>query len=320
MSGSRRRTPSDGDRERFGVAWQGPAHPLCNADDVHQSLSNDFSALIRARHLSRPLGVAFTLAPDQTARAASQQLKKRQFDAAPVIAERGPVGIFVADDAKDCGQTDAVADLMRPLASELVVSSEMPLSSLMRRMQRERFLFVLDANGINGFITPTDLGTVPVRTHFYLQLAHLESTLSFHLRALYPDQGAAIALLSQGARERQAKIANDLRRKDRFIDDLSCLSLDDLIGIAAHTTAFKQAFEGSPATMRTARHGLTDFRNDIMHASRTFSSSDKLVNREEHLEALIEAAASLGLGRDDAADHRCDDASVALRPSEDLLR
>lgn len=277
---------------------------------VHDSLSHGFSTLIRASHLSRPLSLAFTLAPGQSARVIAQQMRERQFDAAPVMTDHGPIGVFVADEADRCGEAATVEDSMHPLTAELVVSSEMPLSSLMRRMQFEQFLFVITANGIEGFITPTDLGTVPVRTHFYLQLAHLESALSAHLRALYPNQSAAIALLTPTARERQARIADDLRQKDRFIDDLSCVSLDDLIGIAAKTDAFRRAFEGAGATMRTARRGLSDFRNEIMHPSRTFSSTEKLVKREEYLQALIEAAASLGRGVNEGADRKDDGVSA----------
>lgn len=147
---------------------------------------------------------------------------------------------------------------------------------------------------MSGFITATDLGSVPARTHFYLQLAHLESTLGAQLRRCYPDQAEAISLLSPNRQECQSKIAEDLRSKDRFIDDLSCVSLDDMITIAADSQAFRQAFEGANVTMRAARRGIGDFRNDIMHPARTFPSTAKLVEREARIEALIRAAESLG--------------------------
>ena len=275
---------------------------------MNSSPAVGFSALIRARQLARPLGTAFTLEPDDDAWDSARRMRGHQFDSAPVVSEGVPVGVFETIAARRSDVVVTVGQSMRPLTAGLVVSSEMPLSALMRHMQDEPFLFVLDEGGMSGFITATDLGSVPVRTHFYLQLAHLESTLGAHLRAYFPDQAEAISLLGPKRRETQSKIAEDLRSKDRFIDDLSCVSLDDLITIAGDSQAFRRAFEGADVTMRAAKRGIADFRNDIMHPARTWPSTTKLVEREARIAALIHAAESLASA---VADRGCPDGTAS---------
>ena len=168
----------------------------------------------------------------------------------------------------------------------------------MRRMSDEPFIFVLDSRGIVGFVTPADLGTVPVRTHFYLRLAHLESHLGNYLRASHADQLSAIALLSSNRRQAQASIARDLRSKDAFVDDIACLSLDDLVCLAGKDPAFREAVRRCGIGWTKAIKGLADFRNDVMHPARPFGDATdarprKLVEWEDSLLALSVASSQL---------------------------
>lgn len=169
----------------------------------------------------------------------------------------------------------------------------------MERLQTEPFLFVLEEEGITGFVTPADLGTVPVRTHFYLRLAHLESLLGNFLRDRYPAQEDAVGLLSPSRLAAYAKVADDLRSKGTFVDDLSCLSLMDLVNIAGKDKVFREATSEGDMTWRRATRGLSDFRNDVMHPTRTLAGAGsdlpaRLLAQQHKIDALIYATRSVG--------------------------
>ncbi|OLT21096.1 hypothetical protein BJF81_15745 [Ornithinimicrobium sp. CNJ-824] len=256
----------------------------------------DMSTAIRARQVAMPLEEALAVEPDDDASQCAARLAEEQYDYAPVLTDGMPVGIF--ERAAAPGPGAAVGAVMRPLGAELLVSTEATLSDLMRRMTEQPFVFVLDGCGVTGFVTPTDLGTVPVRTYFYLRLAHLENTLSEHLRRRYPDQMEAVNLLGPARRASHEAIAADLRSKDKFIDELSCLSLDDLVTVAGKIDRYRNAVSATGLGWRKATKGLADFRNDIMHPSRIFAGSAearpaKLVDWEHRLDTLIGAAQAL---------------------------
>lgn len=271
---------------------------VCEGGPVHQTPLHELPSLIRADQLTRSLEHAFTVTPTESAAACAMAMRQFQFDTAPVLNAGLPVGVFHAADAPSAVGNTAVSAIMRPLSARLVVSSQTTLSTLMRRLQLEPFVFVVDDSGTYGFATAADLGTVPVRTHFYLQLANLECALGDYLRSRYPCQLDALALLSEERRRAQKRVADDLRSKDKFVDELSCISLDDLVSIAGGDGEYREATRRAGVGWRRATHGLGDFRNDIMHPTRTLADATdtrpaKLVEWETRLEALIVAASSL---------------------------
>lgn len=270
----------------------------CNSGVVSQP-DFDFPDWILTREIAIPLTSSFAVAPEDDALGLSALMLHRQFDTAPVLADDGtPLGVFRARQASFADSATRVSEVMAPLTARLIVSGDTPLSTLMRRMSVEPFIFVLDDRGIVGFVTPADLGTVPVRTHFYLRLAHLESHLGNYLRAQYPDQLVAIARLSSSRREAQATIARDLRSKDAFVDDIACLSLDDLVCVAGKDPAFREAVRRCGIGWQKAIKGLADFRNDVMHPARPFGDTTdarprKLAEWEDSLQALSLASSQL---------------------------
>ena len=256
---------------------------------------------VRARDLATPLGRALSLRTGDDARDAASILQMLQYDYAPVIHDGVWVGVFKAVDGARCGDQELVLQVMTPLAARHIVSSETPLNAIMARLCEEPFLFVLEQDSIDTFVTSADLASVPVRTHFYLRLAQLEQTLGRYLRSRYADQSSAIALLARPRQEAQAKIADELRGKDKFIDDLACLSLTDLLTLASKDGSFRTDVQRAGVGWRRAIRGLSDFRNDVMHAARPFARATdthpaKLLEWDERLAALV--LASTGLSTD----------------------
>lgn len=270
---------------------------LCDTDAVTiRPSATQLSESVFASHLARDLASALAFRPDDDAATSVSAMTDLQFDSAPVLEKEVPVGIFNKLPAASLEPGTTVSDFMRPLTASQIVSGRASLDQLMQRLETETFLFVVDNVDVAGFITPADLGTIPVRTYFYLRLAHLENLLSDYLRSAYSDQEKAILLLSPSRQANHAKLAEDLRSKDKFIDDFACLSLDDLVTLAGKEPNFRSALHGEGVGWRAAKAGLADFRNDIMHPSRPFTCATetrptRLLARQRSLDALIRATA-----------------------------
>ena len=228
--------------------------------------------------MATPMQRAMFLAPNELSGAAARRLHAKQFDFAPVLEEGQPVGVF-------CGQRPSpararVASVMRPLDASLLVSADTPVSELVRYIVDEPFLFVVQGRRVTGFVTPSDLGSAPARTHYYLLLAGLEMRLAALVRSRFPDQQRAVRQLSPGAQERHASLAEQLRSRDEFLDDVAALSLMDLVTIAGKLPDLRAEVAGSGRGWGWLTSGLVGFRNDVMHPVREFSKATERGMRE----------------------------------------
>lgn len=139
------------------------------------------------------------------------------------------------------------------------------------------------------------MGSPPGRTHFYLLLSALEISASEWVRALYPDQSQALALLAPGRRESHAKLLADLRAKDEHLDEVAALGLVDLIRVLERTPEAEAAARGEGLRWKDLGRGFGDFRNDVMHPVRAFAHATpdgllRLRNIDRHLVRFIRLA------------------------------
>jgi len=272
----------------------------------------DISRAIQARHLQTLLTDARTVRYEDPAADVAALLTADQFDSAPVIGAIGPVGIFHAHGAH--GPSRTVGEAMPPLDAALLVSADTPLGELIDNLAEEPFLFVVQGRKLTGFITPSDLGSTPARTHFYLQLSGLEIRLADLVRTLYPGprQVEALDLLTDARRANHAKLVEELRNKDEFLDDVAALSLVDLLRIADANQRLRMLVAEGGLSWGAATGGLPGFRDDVMHPARPLSVSDaagvrKLAARDRSITALTRAAEAL------IASTRADDADAEER-------
>lgn len=251
---------------------------------------NEISDAIQVRHLENPIGKSFCVRPTQEAQSCAIRMATLQFDVAPVMEDGTPIGIFMAGASGD----GAVKEHMRTLASSMIVSADTPVSALVRHLEQEPFLLVLQGREITGFVTPADVGAAPARTHYYLLVSTLEISLHQYLSSLYPDQRDVLGKLSPGARGRQARIEAELRAADQFIDTLSTLSLQDLLDLAGKDPAFRARATGTRGWNWLCDNVIA-FRDDVMHPSRAFARADKgglarVIDMEVRLTTLATAA------------------------------
>lgn len=249
---------------------------------------------VRAKQLAVPLEEGLCLHPEDSAVEASEKMLDRQYDFAPVLEEGSPIGLFAYNAFGDSSSVALVGGAMEPLKSASIVSGEAQLGAIVNRLNSRSFLFVFEEDGISGFLTPSDLGSVGVRAHFYSHLSHLETLLGEYLRLKYPDQSKATSLLKAGRLESQKAIAADLRARDRFLDEISCVSLQDLIDICGKDPEFRAAVARTGTGWNKVDRGFGEFRDVIMHSSRPLSTLGMtepvmLLKMQRRIDALSEA-------------------------------
>lgn len=227
---------------------------------------DNISSGIQTRHLANPLADALSFGIDDIAEVANTEMTRRQFDVAPVIVDGQPVGLF----RSSTNLSGTVFSQMVPLSTNMLVSADTSLPDLVTLMLDTDFLYTLEGGQLTGFVTSADLGKAAARTHYYLLLAQTEIAISELLKSVYFDrQEEAILLLSPTRQAEHKSLVEKQMKGDSFIDNLSSLSLLDLVNIAGHNAEF-QTIAGSEygKSWGRLRKGLPQFRDAVMHSSR----------------------------------------------------
>lgn len=235
--------------------------------------------------MALPLSKALTCRFGEDVGSLVAKMERQQFDSCPVIEGGIPVGVF-----SRLSQPDSVEQGTRILTVGQLISADTPFMELARKLTEHDFLFVLAGSRISGFITTADLGSTPARSFCYLQLASVEMALSKYLRVRYPDQSAAISILSVGRQQAHSSLVAQLREGDRYIDEISACSLEDLLRIAGNDRLFRDCLPANAGWQRL-KSGLSDFRDDVMHPSRPFLTPGgrtvtKLIEKIENLQVI----------------------------------
>lgn len=258
---------------------------------------------------------------------ALHMMEKRQYDLSPVFDDdKAVVGILDRHRAGDTHEPAAVVgDLMRPLRDRDFVSADAEIDTLVDRFapdrENARFLLVVDSDGLDGLVTPSDLDKQAGRTHLYLELAALELLMTERLRDALPipsatDGDTRIELenaLPQEWRdilgENPAKTIlgrlQNRRKQDEAVDVLSQMDFAHMLLICAVQLRHKPW-----STLRNERgsspndlDALKVYRNSIMHATLTVTtdapeSVARLVSSARLVSALLQDAVN-GFGDND---------------------
>lgn len=229
----------------------------------------EIGTAIQARHIAVPLERALTTTRSERAHVLQDVLEARGFDFAPVLEGRHVVGLI--DKSSAAAAVTHVGECLRPLEEDLLVSDATPVAQLFQFMSQEPFLFVVSQRRISGFVTTADLGSSPVRTHFYLLLAASEMAMARLVRREFPDQQRAIELLSERRIAHHVQLIGELRQSDELLDDVAALSFGDLVSICGQNEPLKAWMTANGRSFKTSTKGLALFRNDVMHPVRQFT-------------------------------------------------
>jgi hypothetical protein len=237
---------------------------------------DSIATAIEARYLITALTEATCVDMRQTAGAVVALLKPAGFDQAPVTDGDDVVGFAIRKEAESA-PTDAPVRFHR-LTSPYLVSASASVGTLLHRLKDVPMVFTVGTNGLTGFITPSDLGKQPVRTHFYLLLADLEMTMAAIARHSLGGGDKAISLLSNGRQEKVRERHREAKSFNLDADYLSAFEFSDLLTLIARARLFGDFGVASRSRWEVVTSGLTSFRDHVMHPTSEFLGKRTIVD------------------------------------------
>jgi CBS domain-containing protein len=232
------------------------------------AVGDDLRDFFHADRIATSIGGAVTVQPAESVRIARQRLVEARFDQAPVMgAGRRPLGWVATDDLKG---HRTVRSAMTTLNDCTLVSAESSIASVLPLLPGNKFLFVVDKQGLSGFIVRSDLDRHAVRSYLYLLIAEVEMLLSEIVKCAVPESQIVTSIRAdQKRRFEQAYAANQETSPAEY------LYIDQLIGLFIQTSCANDPRHwDEPLTDLLTR--VKYFRNDIMHPVRSLAASDDI--------------------------------------------
>ena len=262
---------------------------------------SDIARGIKAHHLQVPIGEALSFAPDEPATSARERLAQANYDHAPVLEAGHVVGI-VRRDALDALDVQTVGDASHAVGSELLVSADATVASLLGWLATSPFLFVLDGRDITGFVAPGDLNKQPGRTYFFLLLAELEIGLAEVVRRLFAAAPAQpLELLTPSRRGKVLEQFAKAAAADREPDYVAYFNLTDLLRVARRSSDMHRLLDiPSGEQWERMTGAFVGVRNAVVHGVRDLVDAERgpadLQGIDQRLHAALDAT-SKGLQR-----------------------
>ncbi len=200
------------------------------------------------------------------------------FDQVPVSDGERIVGVLLKNESAD--SVNAAQDVMQRLADKMLISKSTGILTYISVAAGQPYHLVVDGNGIDGIVTPSDLLKLPVRTVLFTLLTRLELIMGSAIRALFPSDGDWISLLKPN---RQAKLEKEFGSgslRGIYITRLSFAQWCDKRDILneGHFKKHKTAVCDFYQDMKR----LEELRNDVAHANNygtNISELNKQVSR-----------------------------------------
>ncbi len=255
----------------------------------------DIADAIQVRHLQVELEQAVWFAPDARVETVRAELLERAFDRAPVLDGRRLLGLVEMSALG--GRDGTIADLIRPVQPEQMVSADAPVSSALEWLIDAPFLFVLAGRRVTGFFVQGDLNKQPARLYFYLLVAALEMGLASELRRWRrTDDEALLLAMPLALRTRVLAARAEGIATDTEVDLVDHLTFSEILRVIGGIDEIRVRL-GSPTRRqwKVTTGPLVDLRNAVMHPTRDLLDADHplpyLVRMEATLRTLLERLA-----------------------------
>ena len=188
-------------------------------------------------------------------------------------------------------------EAMRRLAGDMLIEGRAPLAGLIDELRRPpHYRLVLRRGAVDGIVTPSDLGKLPMRVLAFAMLTHLEAVMLAAIRVSFSHEEDAVDKLGPDA---AAQVLGDLtelhaKQLDPALLEVTSLRQKGEILARAHV------FSGDPVEISEEFKDLYEqLRNPLMHASQYVDDSVAALNLLARRLAFIrarsaEAAAAIG--------------------------
>jgi hypothetical protein len=271
------------------------AAPMSDAAESPPLPYEEIASAIQVRHLTTEIDGAQRFPIETSQAEAFDVLARLNFDYAPVVSSSQVVG-RVARSRLSPRSSDPVAAVMEPLRAGALISANATIRALMRALQIDRFLLVLEGTEINGLVTPWDLNKEASRAYLFMLLADLEIGLSNAIRAQFPIASDSAELLPE-RRRRLATDTFDRLDPEERTDLVSCMYFTDILSISARVPQIRARYgDLDEAAFNELAGRLSRLRNTVDHPVRTLLTDSgglgALITLEDQLRLLVTAGRS----------------------------
>ena len=186
----------------------------------------------------------------------------RDFDQIPVSTDDRIIGVLERKD----GLEASVRKCMRPLDDSILVSAEQPLPKFLPNLESCPYRLVIQGSRINGIVTPSDIGKLPVRLMAFTLVTHLEVLIANSIRRQFPQDEDWFARLDTDLRKALKGKLGKRKRRNLHIALLDLTDFSDKIAIVCKLFKMPEGFQ-------TDLNGIQKLRNSLDHA-RDFIEGD----------------------------------------------
>lgn len=231
------------------------------------AVSSDLRDFFYAEQVSTSIAAAVTVGLSERPGMAYGRLREARFDQAPVCSGKRPVGWVAVDDLN---AHLSVESGMTPLDECTLVSAESSIATVLQLLPQKKFLYVVNKDGLSGFIVQSDLDRHAVRSYLYLLIASIEMLLSEIVKHAIPEKDITASLRSDmKKRFERAQSAGQETSPAEY------LYLSELITLFAGTSCAQDPkyWDG---TLTDLLEKVKGFRNDVMHPTRSIAASENI--------------------------------------------
>ena len=244
----------------------------------------DLTGFFRADQICTSLASAVTVELTESPEAAYSRLQSASFDQAPVT-RAGRLAGWIATEA--LARHEPVESCMTALEDCTLVSAESSIAGILPLLANRKFLFVVGAGEMLGFIVLSDLDRHAVRSYVYLLIAGIEMQLAEIVRkACKPDD------IEEKIRGPLAKVYNEACSKGQETNPVEYLNLKGLMELFQGAECDDHLLCDERLSDLLGR--IAKYRNDVMHANKSLAASADAASIGDLPSWATEASASLG--------------------------
>jgi len=229
-------------------------HPLV----VFDNTATDLGTVIQVRHLMTPIGLVRPVRDEDQAEAVYERLLAKNYFATAVFSGNEVTGWVAREDlAKHSG--GRIEPARQGLSADVLIGAGSAVDGLLERFREHNFLLVVGEWGIEGIVTPSDIGRQAGRMHLFMQVCALELALA-SLARLQDDLTSVVAQVLTGERRRRLQASLEKKADLGEVTDLVAeFSFNDLLRVG------QLLVKGWADVERAQLDELNDFRNSVVH-------------------------------------------------------
>ena len=223
----------------------------------------DLAGFFRADQICTSLSSAITVELTESPDAAHNHLKSENFDQAPVMHAGRPIGWVMR---KSLVGRDSVRSCMTALEACTLVSAESSIARVLPLLMKDKFLFVIGAGEVQGFIVPSDRDRHAVRSYLYLLIAGIEMQLAEIVKLHCTEKE-----MTDEMGGRLKKVFDVAREHEQETSAVEYLYLKSLIKLFKGKNFEQHMLWNDDLSSLLDR--IESFRNDVMHANKSLAAS-----------------------------------------------